>query len=67
MDDMTNPANLAHLANRLHQCGPRVIFELLRDMVAGRDPAEIVTDFSRLDPCVYAALCLRLIDAGASQ
>jgi hypothetical protein len=53
---------LEGLAHRLNSMGPRVIYEMLRDMLSGRDPAAIVADFARLDPATFAALAALVID-----
>lgn len=62
--DNTARRELEGLAYRLHAMGPRPIFELLRDMLTGRDPAVIVADFARLDPATFAALAALFIERG---
>lgn len=64
VSNITTRRELEGLAIRLHAMGPRPIFELLRDMLAGRNPAEIVADFARIDPAVYAALAAFVTDGG---
>jgi hypothetical protein len=55
---------LAALATRLHETGPRVIYEFLVAIHHGGDFLETVEDFSRIDPAVYAAICARLSVGG---
>jgi hypothetical protein len=62
--DNTTRRELEGLAHRLHACGPRPIFELLRDMIEGRNPADIVAALCGLDPALYAALGALVIDGG---
>jgi hypothetical protein len=61
-----NPSNsdLQALASCLHACGARAIYELLADLVRGRDLAETLADFSRLDPALYAAVAAVLMMEG---
>lgn len=58
------PANLQRVAQRLHACGPRVAFEFIGDLARGRDFAETLADFARLDPALYAALAALVLDGG---
>ena len=58
------PECLRKLAHRLHACGPRVLFEFLADLARGRDFAETLADFARLDPALYAAIAALVIDGG---
>ncbi|WP_363350183.1 hypothetical protein [Methylocystis echinoides] len=51
-----NEAALRRLSHNLVACGERVVFELLADLVRGRDLSETLADFSRIDPATYAAL-----------
>lgn len=47
---------LRHLARRLHALGPRALFELLRELVAGAEPIARLEAYSRIDPAILAAL-----------
>ena len=58
------PADLQRVAQRLHACGERVVFEFMADLARGRDFAETVADFARLDPKRYAAVAALVIDGG---
>jgi hypothetical protein len=49
-------------ASRLHACGPRVLYELLADLLRGRDLGETLADFGRIDPALYAALAALLLE-----
>ncbi len=62
----TSRKELKSLANKLHACGPRAIFEFLADLARGRDFADSVADFARLDPDRYRALIARLGKGGAA-
>ena len=44
-------------SKKLHKIGSRAILEFILDINRGRDLHEIIADFSRIDPAVYAALC----------
>lgn len=63
--DTMSRRELERLAHRLHGCGPRVVYELLADLLRGRDVAETLADFSRLDPAHYAALAALVLNGGA--
>lgn len=58
----TTGRELEGLGHRLNSTGPRVIYEMLRNMLSTRDPAAIVADFARLDPATFAALVVLLIE-----
>ncbi|WP_036284053.1 hypothetical protein [Methylocystis sp. ATCC 49242] len=58
------PAYLQRVAQRLHACGPRVAFEFIADLARGRDFAETLADFARIDPAIYAAVAAIIIDGG---
>lgn len=55
---------LRDVAQRLHACGPRVVFEFIADLARGRDFAETLADFARLDPALYAAVAAIVLDGG---
>lgn len=61
----TSRRELEAFSLRLHDCGPRVIYELLSDLVRGRDVAETLADFARLDPAHYAAIAALVLNGGA--
>jgi hypothetical protein len=63
--DNTTRLELEGLAARLHACGRRAIYELLADLIRGRDVVETLSDFSRLDPAIYAALVALMADGVA--
>ncbi len=65
-EKQTEAARLQSLAHRLHSCGPRVVYELLADLARGRDFAETLADFARLDPAHYATIAALVIDGGHS-
>jgi hypothetical protein len=58
------PAQVRHVAQRIHACGPRAAFEFVADLARGRDFAETLVDFGRLDPVVYAAVVALVCDGG---
>ncbi len=62
--NITSRFELEAFAHRLHACGPRVIYEMLADLSRGRNLAETLADFARLDPFHYAALMALLISRG---
>jgi hypothetical protein len=62
--NITVRLELEGLARRLHACGPRAIYELLADLLRGRDVAETLADFGRLDPALYAAVVALVCDGG---
>jgi hypothetical protein len=64
-NNTTARLELEGLARRLHNCGPRVIYELLADLLLGRDVAETLAEFSRLDPAYYAAIAALVLNGGA--
>ncbi|PWB83995.1 MAG: hypothetical protein C3F11_03650 [Methylocystaceae bacterium] len=49
-------ARMKYLARRLHELGERATYELLREVVAGRDPIARLEAFARIDPSILAAL-----------
>jgi hypothetical protein len=49
-------ARLRRLADQLHALGPRPIFEYLREIIAGADPAARLERYAELDPDVVRAL-----------
>jgi hypothetical protein len=51
-----NAKALRSLGRRLHACGPRAVEEFIIDLARGRDFAETVADFFRLDPGGYRAV-----------
>lgn len=53
---ITTRMEVEGLAHRLHAMGPRVIYELLADLLRGRDLGETLADFARIDPALYAAV-----------
>ncbi len=55
---------LRRVSQRLHACGPRVIFEFIADLARRRDFAETLADFARLDPALYAAVAALVLDGG---
>lgn len=50
------PERLGFLAQRLHDLGPRPLFEYLREIAAGRDPIDRLEAYARLDPSIVHAL-----------
>jgi hypothetical protein len=42
-------ARLRHIADRVHRTGPRVVYELLRELRDGRDFASVVESYARLE------------------
>ncbi|MGJ0454167.1 MAG: hypothetical protein ACR65T_13210 [Methylocystis sp.] len=58
------PAHLRRVAQRIHACGPRAAFEFVADLARGRDFAETLADFGRLDPALYAAVMALVCDGG---
>jgi hypothetical protein len=58
------PAQVRRVAQRIHACGPRAAFEFVADLARGRDFAETLVDFGRLDPAVYAAVVALVCDGG---
>jgi hypothetical protein len=56
-----SPANdskvrLQHIARRIHALGPRPLYELLRELVAGADALDRIEVYGRLDADVVRAL-----------
>jgi hypothetical protein len=49
-------ARLRRLAALVHQLGPRPLFELLRELVAGADPLARVERYAELDADIIEAL-----------
>ena len=58
------PAQVRRVAQRIHACGPRAAFEFVADLARGRDFAETLADFGRLDPAIYAAVVALVCDGG---
>jgi hypothetical protein len=49
-------ARLRRLARHLHLLGERPLYELLREVLAGRDPVASLEAYGRLDPDILEAL-----------
>jgi hypothetical protein len=58
------PAQVRRVAQRIHACGPRAAVEFVADLARGRDFAETLADFGRLDPALYAAVVALVCDGG---
>ncbi|WP_292530396.1 hypothetical protein [Methylocystis sp.] len=58
------PAQVRRVAQRIHACGQRAAFEFIADLARGRDFAETLADFGRLDPVLYAAVVALACDGG---
>ena len=61
---------LRHLAQRLHDLGPRPLCELLREIISGADPVHRLERYAALDAQVVKALggdhcaTLRVLEGG---
>jgi len=49
-------ARLRRLARHLHQLGERSVYELIREIIAGRDPVLRLEVYAELDPDLLEAL-----------
>ena len=58
------PAQVCRVAQQIHACGPRAAVEFVADLARGRDFAETLADFGRLDPALYAAVMALVCDGG---
>jgi hypothetical protein len=47
---------LRRLASLVHQLGPRPLFELFRELVAGADPLARIEAYGAIDPDILEAL-----------
>jgi hypothetical protein len=50
------PVRLQHLARHLHQLGARCVYEALRELIAGRDPAGSLEAYGEMDVDIVHAL-----------
>ncbi len=50
------PARLQRLASLIHELGPRPLYELFCELVAGRDPLPRIEAYAELDGDIVAAL-----------
>ena len=58
------PAQVRRVAQRIHACGQRAAYEFIADLARGRDFAETLADFGRLDPAIYVAVVALVCDGG---
>lgn len=58
---------LTKLAVILSKCGEVAIYHFLRDLHAGRNFDETVTDYCRLNPVLVAELLSRMNGTGGAQ
>jgi hypothetical protein len=49
-------ARLRHLAGRLHDLGPRPLYEFLREIERGADLLQRLERYAELDPAIVAAI-----------
>jgi hypothetical protein len=49
-------ARLRRLARHLHQLGERNVYEILREIIAGRDPVLRLEAYAALDPDIVEAI-----------
>ena len=47
---------ICNLAKRLHDLGPRPLYEFLREVASGSDPIDRLEIYARLDPAIVRAL-----------
>jgi hypothetical protein len=45
-----------HLARLLHACGPRPVFEAMKEVAAGRNLDDVLLDYARIGPTVFHAV-----------